>query len=180
MMEWSGGANEMITSIRKLVPHKCMPLYKSRRRECPLSRYADKSSIVGNCFIYNGQVTAINNYPTVTVNYRRVTIGRGAFLHLNGNTDLDICHTCDNGRCWNPEHLYAGTTSQNMRDKAERWDAIQGEKHPLRKYKDAELHQMKYLYEQGVKIIDIARIYNMNRGAMSSYIHGVRSGVLKL
>jgi hypothetical protein len=28
----------------------------------------------------------------------------------------DACHTCDNGRCINPEHIYEGTRSQNLRD----------------------------------------------------------------
>lgn len=29
---------------------------------------------------------------------------------------LFICHTCDNPKCVNPDHLYAGTMKQNMKD----------------------------------------------------------------
>lgn len=29
---------------------------------------------------------------------------------------LDVCHTCDNGHCANPVHLFLGTRKQNMLD----------------------------------------------------------------
>jgi hypothetical protein len=42
---------------------------------------------------------------------------------LNGGEIGDnqmICHTCDNTKCVNPAHLYAGNQKDNMRDKANR------------------------------------------------------------
>jgi len=29
-------------------------------------------------------------------------------------TGLDVCHTCNNKICWEPEHLYQGTRAENM------------------------------------------------------------------
>jgi len=30
--------------------------------------------------------------------------------------NLQVNHTCDNGKCFNPEHLYSGTQSENVYD----------------------------------------------------------------
>lgn len=43
---------------------------------------------------------------------------RVAFILMNGDipADLHILHHCDNRKCVNPDHLYAGTHLDNMRD----------------------------------------------------------------
>ena len=45
------------------------------------------------------------------------------FLGHDRYSDLDICHHCDNGHCWNPDHIFIGTTSENILDSVskKRW-----------------------------------------------------------
>lgn len=70
------------------------------------------------CFIWTGPVTT-KGYPMCEHRNRRGQAHRTAYLLTYGVTltrEQFVCHKCDERRCWNPEHMFIGSTSENQQD----------------------------------------------------------------
>jgi hypothetical protein len=69
------------------------------------------------CWNWLGR-SGVQHYGTVSVNGKDVGAHRYAWELHNGPVPegRHILHHCDNPRCVRPDHLYAGTAQDNMRD----------------------------------------------------------------
>jgi len=68
------------------------------------------------CWLWNG---VLHNGRPVAGHWHGY-IHRQALRLKQGFINQYACHTCDNYRCVNPDHLYDGTQSQNMIDVSQR------------------------------------------------------------
>lgn len=70
------------------------------------------------CWPYTGSTRA-NGYGRLRLHGKYELAHRLAYRFSVGEIkdDLNVCHTCDNPPCCNPNHLFLGTDVDNARDK---------------------------------------------------------------
>lgn len=79
---------------------------------------------------------------------------------------LHVLHRCDNRRCVNPEHLYAGTPKQNTADKIARHKGLWGRM----KFTTGHIEACKTLSAMGMTQMQIAAKLGMDQTTVSRFL----------
>jgi hypothetical protein len=114
----------------------------------------------------------------VTRNRKSITIrAHRASFELNKGIDpkdMLVCHTCDHPLCVNPKHLFLGTWSSNMTDKAikGRGNASHGENNPAAKLTTENVIAIKAMRGRGETLRSIAEAF----GITDAHVHRIASG----
>lgn len=96
-----------------------------------LQRFWSKVNIAGpdECWEWQGKPSA-QGYGVMCFDYKRWGSHVFAWICTKGLVPrgVDVCHTCDNRKCCNPQHFFLGTRSENIKDM---WRKGRGSKAPI-------------------------------------------------
>jgi len=92
-----------------------------------------------------------------------------AWEALNGVVPdgFELCHKCDNPRCWRPDHLFLGTHQENLIDASNK-DRL------AKKLNDEEVKAVKAAVASGESMRSVARRFHVSHQLVSMIVGGKR------
>lgn len=146
-----------------------------RPLEDPVKRfwkYVDRSSS-NECWLWKGGVT---NRGYGKFYDGEVTVGAHRFSwEISRKCSVPegkfILHLCDNPLCVNPDHLYYGMQSDNMKDRFKR-DRVDLSSCAQPILYEGEVWLIKKLYNAGISQSKIALMFKVSQSTISRWISG--------
>lgn len=85
------------------------------------------------------------------------------WLHTGTQSDVCVCHSCDNPPCVNPDHLWRGTHSQNAQDRENkgRRRRLYGEHNPMSKLTWEKVFSIRKEYGPKTSYHKLAKKYGV-------------------
>lgn len=110
--------------------------------------------------------------------YRHVRAHRLTYEVFNGEIPdgLNVCHSCDTPSCVNPEHLFAGTQSDNITDmyRKGRREITYGSANAWAKFTEDQIAEMLRYLLYGLQIAPVARTFGIAAATLSFARSGKR------
>lgn len=107
-----------------------------------------------------------NGYGMFCLNSKNTTAHRASYILFRGNFDpmLQVCHTCDNRKCVNPNHLFIGTTQMNTCDRHRKGRSAAGETSGKNILMEADVREIKASFETQ---LSLSKRFGVSRSAIA-------------
>lgn len=131
----------------------------------PIDRFWGYVNRDGDCWKWTGKL-ASNGYGLFVVRGDSYLAHRVAYFIATGGLEDEkqVCHRCDNPGCVNPEHLFLGTQSDNVKDMLNkgRQNPPKGSRSGCAKLDWENVLTIRGLYKAGKTQAEIATIFDIS------------------
>ena len=131
------------------------------------------------CWIWTGDVYTNSGYGRISVSGRRVRAHRVSWLLAAGQDPgpLLVLHRCDTPACVRPDHLFLGTNTDNMRDKARKGRARnephRGSSNGFAKLNETNVQLIRERRAAGATAAALSREFNVSITTISNVTTGL-------
>lgn len=123
------------------------------------------------CWEWEGHVHN-SGYGRITHEGKTQYAHRFYWERINGPIPegLDVCHTCDNKLCVNPDHLFLGTRKDNMVDAMVKGRLQRGIDRYNAVLNEDIVREARKRHQDGEKIVDIAKDLGIGKTTLGNAI----------
>ena len=127
------------------------------------------------CWLWTGAQSS-DKYGCFGLDGRTVAAHRVAWMLTNGPipSGLLVCHSCDNPRCVNPDHLWLGTNADNARDRDQkgrcRARGLPGDRSTNHKLTSDRVTEIRRLVESGEQQKDVAKRFGVHKATVNDLV----------
>lgn len=148
--------------------------HKKPSFEILMDKFNDDSFMKEKCWEWHGRLTNCG-YGHVFYAGSTTTAHRISYKYFKGNIPkkMNVCHLCDNKKCFNPAHLWLGTTQDNIKDAYSKGliSTRKGSKNHYSKLKEYQVFEIRKMIKEGMGNTEIAEKYDVGDGAISCIRH---------
>ena len=141
----------------------------------------DNTMLMPNgCLEWKGKGAKTHGYCS-TKNYdlknKNIMVHQLSYFLFKGEIPkgMCVCHTCDNRKCCNPDHLWLGTHSDNTKDCVEKGrhlgKAPYGSKNGSAKLIECQVSEIRKLYKEGMFQRVIAKKFNVSQATINGIVN---------
>ena len=117
-----------------------------------------------------------NGYGILSVDSKVLYAHRASFALFKGGIPKNKCilHKCDNPLCYNPDHLFAGTRTENAEDRDLKGRTAKGSKHYKTTLTEKDVKNIRKLVRDGMGHAPVALMYNISRSSVTQIVNNKR------